>query len=110
MSEIDKKIEEELNKLSNSTAPTTDVGMASGIARSGLQGLTFGFSDEIGAGVGAAFDSVFSDQSFNDAFDKRVEDSRSKLKSFSKANPKTALAHLQVVQVQQELLQLELEY
>jgi hypothetical protein len=92
MSEIDKKIEEELNKLSNSTAPTTDVGMASGIARSGLQGLTFGFSDEIGAGVGAAFDSVFSDQSFNDAFDKRVEDSRSKLKSFSKANPKTALA------------------
>jgi len=92
MSEIDKKIEEELNKLSNSTTPTTDVGMASGIARSGLQGLTFGFSDEIGAGVGAAFDSVFSDQSFNDAFDKRVEDSRSKLKSFSKANPKTALA------------------
>lgn len=92
MSEIDKKIEEELNKLSNSTTPTTDVGMASGIARSGLQGLTFGFSDEIGAGVGAAFDSVFSDQSFNDAFDKRVEDSRSKLKSFSKSNPKTALA------------------
>jgi len=73
-------------------APTTDVGMASGIARSGLQGLTFGFSDEIGAGVGATFDSVFSDQSFNDAFDKRVEDSRSKLKSFQKANPKTALA------------------
>lgn len=92
MSEIDKKIEEELNKLSKPNTPSTDVGMGSGIVRSGLQGLTFGFSDEIGAGVGAAFDSVFTDQSFNDAFDKRVEDSRSKLKSFSKANPKTALA------------------
>lgn len=73
-------------------APTTDVGMGSGVVRSGLQGLTFGFSDEIGAGVGAAFDSVFTDQSFSDAFDKRVEDSRSKLKSFQQANPKTALA------------------
>jgi len=92
MSEIDKKIEEELNKLSNLNTPSTDVGMGSGIVRSGLQGLTFGFSDEIGAGVGAAFDSVFTDQSFNDAFDKRVEDSRSKLKSFQQANPKTALA------------------
>tara|TARA_R100000808_G_C2155259_1_gene167277 strand:- start:10485 stop:12701 length:2217 start_codon:yes stop_codon:yes gene_type:complete len=76
----------------NIKAPTTDVGMGSGIVRSGLQGLTLGFSDEIGAGVGAAFDSVFTDQSFNEAFDKRVTDSRSKLKSFSKANPKTALA------------------
>lgn len=73
-------------------APTTDVGMASGITRNVLQGLTFGTSDEIGAGIGAAFDSVFSDQSFNDAFDKRVTDSRNKLKSFQQANPKTALA------------------
>ena len=92
MSEIDKEIQKELEKLSNTTMPTTDVGMSSGIVRSGLQGLTLGFSDEIGAGVGAAFDSVFTDQSFNEAFDKRVTDSRSKLKSFSKANPKTALA------------------
>ena len=72
--------------------PTTDVGMASGIARNVLQGLTFGTSDEIGAALGASFDSAFSDQSFNDAFDKRVTDSRNKLKSFSKAKPKTALA------------------
>ena len=92
MSEIDKEIQKELEKLSNTTTPTTDVGMGSGIVRSGLQGLTLGFSDEIGAGFGAAFDSVFTDQSFNEAFDKRVTDSRSKLKSFSKANPKTALA------------------
>ena len=92
MSEIDKEIQKELEKLSNTTMPTTDVGMSSGIVRSGLQGLTLGFSDEIGAGVGAAFDSVFTDQSFNEAFDERVTDSRSKLKSFSKANPKTALA------------------
>ncbi len=92
MSEIDKKIQEELDKLSNTSTANTDVGMTSGITRNILQGLTFGTSDEIGAGIGAAFDSVFSDQSFNDAFDKRVTDSRNKLKSFSKANPKTALA------------------
>jgi len=91
MSEIDKKIQKELDRLSNPTTPTTDVGMASGIAGQALQGLTFGLSDEIGAGVGAAFDSVFTDQSFNNSFDKRVSDSRDKLKSFSEANPKTAL-------------------
>ncbi len=71
MSGLDKKLKEASEKLLKKQLPTTDVGMASGIARSGLQGLTFGFSDEIGAGVGATFDSVFSDQSFNDAFDKR---------------------------------------
>jgi len=92
MSEIDKKIQKELDRLSNPTTPTTDVGMASGIAGQALQGFTFGLSDEIGAGVGAAFDSVFTDQSFNNSFDKRVSDSKDKLKSFSEANPKTALA------------------
>tara|TARA_R110002020_G_scaffold288931_2_gene504414 strand:+ start:1052 stop:3268 length:2217 start_codon:yes stop_codon:yes gene_type:complete len=93
---LSKEKQQELLKQSitagNIKTPTTDVGMGSGIVRSGLQGLTLGFSDEIGAGVGAAFDSVFTDQSFNEAFDKRVTDSRSKLKSFSAANPKTALA------------------
>lgn len=93
---LSKEKQQELLKQSiaagNIKKPTTDVGMVSGIARNSLQGLTLGTSDEIGAGIGAAFDSVFTDQSFNDAFDKRVTDSRSKLKSFSKANPKTALA------------------
>lgn len=78
--------------LKQKELPSSDVGMASGIARNALQGLTFGFSDEIGAGIGAGIDTLFTDKTFNESFDRRVEDSRSKLKSFSKANPKTALA------------------
>jgi len=87
-----KQLKLKQKSLVGNTIPQTDVGMASGITRNALQGLTFGFSDEIGAGVGAGIDTLFTDKTFNESFDRRVEDSRSKLKSFSKANPKTALA------------------
>jgi len=52
------------------------------VARSAGQGLTFGFGDEITAGVR----SVFSDDTYDDA----VADERAKLAAFREQHPKTA--------------------
>tara|TARA_Y100001937_G_scaffold40090_2_gene56935 strand:+ start:1819 stop:3957 length:2139 start_codon:yes stop_codon:yes gene_type:complete len=91
MSEIDKKIEQELDKISQNNVIPQNVGTFTGVTDSALQGLSLGFSDEIGAGIGAAFDSVFSDKKFSDAFDERVANERNRYKAFSETNPGTAL-------------------
>ena len=61
-----------------------DVSLASGIARSAGQGLTFGFGDEIVAGVKAPF----TDKTYRE----ELELERAKLENFRQQNPKTALA------------------
>lgn len=80
------------NKIAKKEVTVEEVGMASGIGRMTAQGLTLGFSDEIGAGVGAAWDSLFNDIDFNESFDARLAENRAELDSFRQANPKTALA------------------
>lgn len=67
-----------------------DSTLIGGTAASALQGLTFGFSDEISASVGA-LGSIFTDESFSEAFDRRVKDARQDLLDFREANPKLAL-------------------
>ena len=89
---------EELQKL-QANLPTdktdtpvndSDISLIGGTTSSALQGLTFGFSDEIGASVGA-LGSIFTDETFTEAFDRRVTNKRNDLEEFSKANPKLAL-------------------
>ena len=76
------------NKIAKKEVTVEEVGMASGIGRMTAQGLTLGFSDEIGAGVGAAWDSLFNDIDFNESFDARLAENRAELDSFRQANPK----------------------
>jgi len=71
--------------------PPQKVGTFTGVTDSALQGLSLGFSDEIGAGIGAAFDSLFTDKKFSDAFDERVTNERNRYKAFSETNPGAAL-------------------
>ena len=71
--------------------------VAQGIVDQGLQGLTLGTSDEIGAtfaelnpyNLGV---TLFTDQEFGDAFDKRLREQRARNKEFELAYPKTAVA------------------
>ena len=88
-----QKLQEDLkeNFVANTPLNNSDVSLIGGTASSALQGLTFGFSDEIGASVGA-LGSIFTDETFAEAFDRRVADKRNDLEEFSKANPKLALS------------------
>ena len=79
------------NKIAKKDIPVEEVGMASGIGRMAAQGVTLGFSDEIGAGAVAAWDS-FNDKDFSESFDTRLAQNRAELDSFRQANPKTAFA------------------
>jgi len=87
---------EEIKKLQSglSLEPKPELkknsSLIGGTAASALQGLTFGFSDEISASVGA-LGSIFTDESFSEAFDRRVKDARQDLLDFREANPKLAL-------------------
>tara|TARA_R110001606_G_scaffold146250_1_gene286225 strand:+ start:1029 stop:3191 length:2163 start_codon:yes stop_codon:yes gene_type:complete len=78
------------NFVADTPANNSDVSLIGGTTSSALQGLTFGFSDEIGASVGA-LGSIFTDETFAEAFDRRVTNKRNDLEEFSKANPKLAL-------------------
>ena len=92
MSSLDNELKAASERLMQKQTVQSDVGMAEGITGAALQGLTLGFSDEIGAGVSAGIQSLFSDKSFGDIFDTRVAASRNKLETFKKAQPKAALA------------------
>ena len=71
-------------------APEQSYGM--GLANAGLQGMTFGFSDEIGTGLAALAASVGSDEKFDDIYSSMMTSEKSKRKSFSDQNPGAALA------------------
>jgi len=45
------------------------------------QGLTFGFSDELAAGLAAAVTSPFSDKTFDEIYDRQVEEERGLIKA-----------------------------
>lgn len=61
-------------------------------AREGLQGMTFGFSDELGAGMAALAASMTTDATFNDAYKDIVGHVRQEQNAFRDENPKTAFA------------------
>lgn len=88
MSSLDNELKAASERLMQKQTVQSDVGMAEGITGAALQGLTLGFSDEIGAGVSAGIQSLFSDKSFGDIFDTRVAASRNKLETFKKHSQK----------------------
>jgi len=61
-------------------------------ARAGLQGLTLGFSDEVGAGIAALGATVFDGANFGDAYSTIQKSLGDKREAFSEDNPGTALA------------------
>lgn len=68
-----------------------------GLGDQALQGLTLGTSDEIGAAFAEmrpknVLKSLFTDQKFGDAFNKRLSAQRARNKQFEAAYPKAALA------------------
>ncbi len=86
-----KLLAKKTQEIENKSVPMSNLEYAQGLVDQGVQGLSLGFSDEIGAGIGAAFDSVFSDKKFSDAFDERVTNERNRYKAFSEKNPGAAL-------------------
>ena len=56
------------------------------------QGVTFGLSDELQSGITALIDSVGSDQTFDEAFDRSQADLKSKRGAFQEDNPYLAPA------------------
>jgi len=68
-----------------------DVNPIAGTARAGLQGLTFGWSDEIGGAIAALAGSLKTGESFEDAYDKIDAQLKAKREQFSKDNRGVAL-------------------
>jgi len=68
-----------------------------GLVDESIQGLTLGTSDEIGAVFAEmrpknVAKTLFTDQEFGDAFNKRLSGQRARNKEFQTANPKAAIA------------------
>lgn len=57
-----------------------------GTAQAAGQGLTFGFSDEIAAGI-SSLGSLFTNETFEQSFDRRLKEKRQEIKDFKEANP-----------------------
>jgi len=90
---LDERIKKLQQQLANKkdVVEDQDVNLVAGIGREFAQGLTLGTSDEM-AGALAGVGSIFTDETFNEAFDRRVNVARDRSKAFTKAYPKTALA------------------
>lgn len=80
-----QKLQEQLKQQSQEKVDS-DVGFIAGTAGAAAQGLTFGFSDEIAAGI-SGLGSFFTDETFQQAFDRTLEQERENLEEFRKANP-----------------------
>ena len=75
-----------------SVVPGMGPGMTEGVAKSILQGLSFGFGDEMLAGLKAGAKSIVSDEDFKGLYETEVGKQRADLEQFKRDNPKTAIA------------------
>ena len=71
--------------------PKTDVNPIAGTARAGLQGMTFGMSDELGAATAAIFGALKTGESYSDVYDKMHQGLQNKREQFSQDHPGIAL-------------------
>lgn len=69
----------------------TDYNTTLQAIRGGLQGLTFGFSDELGASIAALTGSLKTGESFSDAYSKIHNQLADKRGAFEKENPGLAI-------------------
>ncbi len=72
--------------------PEPGVDYGRGLLKQLGQGLSFGFADELEAGLGAGLDALFQGQDFGDTYRNLVKDSRTENTQFAEENPKAALA------------------
>jgi hypothetical protein len=64
----------------------SNLELIKGTAKAAGQGLTFGFSDEIAAGI-SSLGSLFTDETFQESFDRRLKEKRQEIKDFRESNP-----------------------
>ena len=84
-----KKLQEQAKQqtqLQIEEEPISVVDSLSGTARAFGQGLTFGFADELAAGI-SGLGSFFTNETFQEAFDRTLTQERENLKEFREANP-----------------------
>jgi len=82
---------EKVQRLQKETAtqvvePKSTPGLVAGTTQAALQGLSFGFSDEIAAGI-SSLGSLFTDETFQESFDRTLKEKRDEIKEFKKSNP-----------------------
>ena len=75
-----------------STMNTPVQAVFPGVGQSLLQGTTFGFADEIQAGIAAATAAPFVDDSFGDLYTQAKNEFRQENEQFKDGHPKTAFA------------------
>ena len=89
----DAEIEAHIRKPIKETQSTYDFMGSEGnqVVESVLQGATFGFSDEIQAGMKSAYDKLMGDdRSYSDVYQQNVEATRRPMKKFQQENPMTS--------------------
>jgi hypothetical protein len=90
-----QKILQQAAKIKNTNiAPMSATRVAGGVLDEALQGLTLYSSDEIGGAASEVLNipkTIFTDQEFGDAYNRRVTKKRQDYKDFQQAYPKTAV-------------------
>lgn len=61
-------------------------------ARAFLEGMTFGFSDEVGTAISAGISAIGSDENFSELYDKYYDEYKERQRAFEEANPNAAMA------------------
>jgi len=85
-----KKLQEDARLKLQQPEEVSDISKVKSFAAAAGQGLTFGFSDEMAAGI-SSLGSLFTDETFQESFDRTLEEKRKELEEYRKANPKTSL-------------------
>ena len=85
-----KKLQEDARLKLQQPEEVADISKVKSFAAAAGQGLTFGFSDEMAAGI-SSLGSLFTDETFQESFDRTLEEKRKELEEYRKANPKTSL-------------------
>ena len=85
-----RKLQEDARLKLQQPEQVAEISTAKSFAAAAGQGLTFGFSDEIAAGI-SSLGSLFKDETFQESFDRTLKEKRTELEEYRKANPKTSL-------------------
>lgn len=72
--------------------PAPRVGVVAGINEMLGQGLTMGYGDEIAAGINAAVNAPFSEETFGQIYNREVGANRERARLFRRERPATAIA------------------
>ncbi len=85
----DEQVIEHINRGKAGTGP---LAFADNLIRQAAGGITFGFADEIAAGLDAPFNALTTDNNLGQAYEQRLNYHRGRDKAFAELYPKSALA------------------